>query len=576
MKITIDKQTIEIDKPMSVLEAARQVGIKIPTLCYYEDLPPVGSCGVCVVDIEGLGVKRACVTPVYDGMNISTHSQRVIKHRKMAIELMLSDHPLDCLTCERSGRCDLQTLAENLGITDVRYPRLKYKEKELDNTSPSLVRDPNKCIRCKRCVQMCENIQSVEAIDVMGRGYETTVTVAYDNGMGNSSCVNCGQCISVCPVGAIYEKRDIDLVWEAINNPDKFVVVQEAPAVRVSLAEEFGLDVGDDATGKMYTALRMLGFDAIFDTNFAADLTIMEEGTELLNRVKEGGPFPLITSCSPGWIKFMETFYPDMKENTSSCKSPQQMFGAMVKTYFAKKNNIDPRRIISVSVMPCTAKKFEALRPEMNASGYRDVDYVLTTRELVRMIKEVGIDFANLPETSADTLMGAYTGAAVIFGATGGVMEAALRSAYELYTGKTLPKLDFEKVRGMEGVRETSVDLNGLEVKVAVAHGLDNAGTLLDKVNEYKKKHKGQSPYHFIEVMTCPGGCVGGGGQPYGSTMGKRQQRAQGLYSIDRNLKMRKSHENPSVKKAYEEFLGEPNSKLAHKLLHTHYVRRKY
>ncbi len=576
MKVTIDNQTLELDKPIPILEAAKKVGIKIPTLCYYEDLPPIGSCGVCVVEIEGLGVKRACVTPVYDGMKIDTHSQEVIKHRKMAVELLLSDHPIDCLTCERSGRCDLQGLADNLGINDLRYPRLKYKEKPIDETSPSLYRDPNKCIRCKRCVQMCDNIQSVEAINVMGRGYETTVTVAYDHGMGNSPCVNCGQCISVCPVGAIYEKRDIDHVWEAINNPDKFVVVQEAPAIRVSLAEEFGLVPGDDVTGKMYTALRMLGFDAIFDTNFAADLTIMEEGTEFLKRVKEGGPFPLITSCSPGWIKFMETFYPDMKNNVSSCKSPQQMFGAMVKTFFARKNNIDPRRIISVSIMPCTAKKFEAARPEMDASGYRDVDYVITTREFIRMINEVGIDFANLAETSADTLMGTYTGAAAIFGATGGVMEAALRTAYEVHTGKTLPKLDFEEVRGMDGVRETTVDVNGLPVHVAVAHGLENARTLLEKVKEYKEKNDGQSPYHFIEVMTCPGGCVGGGGQPYGSTMKRREERARSLYTIDGKLKLRKSHENPAIKKSYEEFLGEPNSKLAHKLLHTHYVRRKY
>ncbi len=576
MKIYIDDKPIEVEENMTVLEAAKKAGISIPTLCYCEDLPPIGSCGVCVVEIEGLGIKRSCVTPVYEGMKIYTHTKEVIKRRKLAVELILSDHPMDCLTCERNGKCDLQALAERLGVNNIRFQKLESRKIPRDTTSYSLIRDPNKCIRCKRCVQVCEHIQSVWAIDVMHRGYDTNITVAFEKGLGNSVCVNCGQCSVVCPVGAIFEKRDIDYVWDALNDPDKFVVVQEAPAVRVSLSEEFGLPPGTDVTGKMYTALKMLGFDAVFDTNFSADLTIMEEGTEFLKRLEKGGPFPLITSCSPGWIKFMETFYPDMKECVSSCKSPQQMFGSMVKTYFAKKNNIPARNIVSVSIMPCTAKKFEAKRPEMNDSGYRDVDYVLTTREFVKMIKEVGIDFVNLPETSAEFLMGTYTGAGVIFGVTGGVMEAALRTAYELATGKTLKKVEFNEVRGMQGIREAEINIDGTKVKVAVAHGLGNARKLLDKVREYKAKHNGKSPYHFIEIMACPGGCVGGGGQPYGNTLKKREILGNGLYKIDDKMKLRKSHENPAIKKAYEDFLGEPNSELAHKLLHTHYITRKY
>ena len=576
MKIFIDDKPVELNKQVSVLEAAKEVGIKIPTLCHHVDLPAIGTCGVCVVDIEGLGIKRACVTPIYEGMKIKTHSQEVIKQRKLAVELILSDHPFECFTCEKSGACDLQELAQNLGITKLRFPHLDYKALPKDRSSAAIVRDPNKCIRCKRCIQVCKNVQSVNALDVMHRSYDTNITVSYDNGVGNSACVNCGQCTTVCPVGAIYEKSDVDHIWEALNDPDKFVVVQEAPAVRVSLAESFGLPTGSDATGKMYTALRMLGFDSVFDTNFSADLTIMEEGTEFLTRVAKGGPFPLITSCSPGWIKFMETFFPDMKKCVSTCKSPQQMFGALVKTYFAKKNNLDPKKIVSVSIMPCTAKKYESRRPEMNDSGYRDVDYVLTTREFIRMVKEAGLDFANLKESSTDYLMGSHTGAAVIFGVTGGVMEAALRTAYEVHTGKELPALDITAPRGLEGVKEATIDVDGLPVKIAVAHGLENARELLQKVRDYKAAHNGESPYHFIEIMCCPGGCIGGGGQPYGTSMAKKQVLGDGLYDIDKNMKLRRSHNNQAVKTCYEEFLGEPNSKLAHKLLHTHYVSRKY
>lgn len=576
MKVYIDEQLLELEEKISVLEAAKQVGIKIPTLCHHDDLPAIGTCGVCVVDIEGLGIKRACVTPIYDGMKIRTHTKEVIQQRKLAVELIMSDHPVDCLTCEKNGHCDLQEIAKNMGIRELRFPRLEYKNLEKDLTSPSVIRDPNKCIRCKRCIEVCKNVQSVHALDVMNRSYATNITVAYDHGLGNSVCINCGQCGMVCPVGAIFENREIEEVWKVLSDPDKFVVVQEAPAVRVSLAEEFHLPLGEDLTGKMYAALRMMGFDEVFDTNFAADLTIMEEGTEFLTRLKEGGPFPLITSCSPGWIKFMESFHPKMKKCVSTCKSPQQMFGAMVKTYFAKKNGIQAKNIVCVSIMPCTAKKYEAKRPEMNASGYRDVDYVLTTREFLKMIQEIGIDFPNLDEGNADFALGAYTGAAVIFGATGGVMEAALRTAYEVHTGKALANLDFEMVRGLEGIKEAAIDVEGTEIKIAVAHGLDNADKLMKKITKYKEEHDGESPYHFVEIMACPGGCVGGGGQPFGNTMKKRAELGQGLYAIDKKMKQRKSHENAAVQQAYEEFLGEPNSKISHKLLHTHYVTRKY
>jgi iron-only hydrogenase group A len=455
-------------------------------------------------------------------------------------------------------------------------------KKEIDESSTSIVRDPEKCIKCQRCVQVCQEVQSVAAIDMIQRGFDTIMGLPFEMGLADTVCINCGQCISVCPVGAIYEKLNEKDVWDALSDPNKHVIVQEAPAVRVAIGEEFGMEPGTVTAGKMHSALKRLGFDKVFDTNFSADLTIMEEGTELIGRAKHAistgdmSKLPIITSCSPGWIKFMETFYPNLMNNVSTCKSPQQMFGALSKTYYADKEGIDPAKIISVSIMPCTAKKYEAQRPEMRASGYQDVDFVLTTREFARMIKLAGIDFANLPDVTADSPMGEYTGAATIFGATGGVMEAALRTGYELISGETLPSVDLKMVRGMDGVKEADVEIPGLPfpLKVAIAHGLGNARKILDRVSKQIEKD-GKSEYHFIEIMACPGGCVGGGGQPYGSTLAVRAKRAYGLYNEDSTmLTHRKSHENEQIKQLYKEFLGEPNGEKAHHLLHTKYTRR--
>jgi NADH-quinone oxidoreductase subunit G len=577
IKLTVDGKEIAVAAGTTILEAARQSGITIPTLCYHQNLKPTASCGVCVVEIAGSPLKRSCCTPVEPGMKVTSNSKSLRSLRKSLVELILSNHATECPTCVANNKCELQDLANAMGVDFDRF-NLVVADKPLDATSPSVHRDPKKCIVCGRCVTVCSDIQTVSAIDMVNRGFDVSVNTFFKEGLGNSSCVNCGQCTVFCPTGALRERSETDDVWDAILDPGKIVVVQEAPAIRVTLAEEFGLEMGTVTTGKMYAALKKIGFDYVFDTNFTADLTIMEEGTELIERVKSGGLLPLITSCSPGWIKFMETYFPDFAPYTSTCKSPQQMFGTLVKTYFAKEKGLDPAKIVSVSVMPCTAKKFEARRPEMHDSGFQDVDHVLTTRELVRMIKEAKIDFKNLPDESPDDLMASYTGAATIFGATGGVMEAAIRSAYFLLAGKNLADLDVKAVRGLEGIKEATLTipaqgLGDLTVKVAVAHGLGNARQLMEKVQE-QIRATGKSEYAFIEIMACPGGCVGGGGQPYGSVIADRARRGEGLYREDKNLARRQSHENPGVTLIYEKFLGHPGSPTAHQLLHTCYFER--
>jgi len=564
--LTIDGEQVTVAEGTTIMDAAKQVSIRIPSLCYLQGLIPHGACGVCVVEVEGeRTITRSCVRPVQQGMKVHTNTPTLRNIREMLVELLLSNHPAECFVCERGETCELKDLASTLGVKDIRFDT-KPPKFAIDDSSVAIVRDPNKCVLCGRCIRVCSGVQTVEAIDFVNRGDTLIVGPGADKGLGESNCVNCGQCIHVCPVAAITEKSCINEVWDAIDNAEKHVVVQEAPAVRVALGEELGLPPGTLVAGKMHTALRKLGFDTVFDTNFAADLTIIEEGNELVKRVKESGTLPMITSCCPGWIKFMEEFYPDLIPNVSTCKSPQQMFGALAKTYFAGAADIDPSRIVSVSVMPCTAKKYEAQRPEMCSSGYRDVDYVLTTREIARMIREAGINFAELPDKPAESLMGAYSGAATIFGATGGVMEAAIRSAYKIITGEELEKIDIMPVRGMSGVKTATVDVGGLKVKVAVAHGLGNARPILDEIRA------GKSPYHFIEIMACPGGCVGGGGQPIGFDMAIRSLRGETLYSEDKFSTVRKSHENPSIKKIYEDYLTEPLGEKSHHLLHTKYT----
>jgi len=566
--ITINDQAVPAREGMTVLQAAREAGIHIPTLCYHPDLPPLGACRVCLVEIEGeRNLQPSCAFPVRPGMKVRTHSPTVRKARRTVVELLLSDHPSDCTTCARNGNCELQALAEELGLREVRV-RVEPPGREVDDSSPAVVRDPDKCILCRRCIETCAQIQGVSTLRIKGRGYDSIIGAPFDLPMGHALCVYCGQCINRCPTGALTEKSHIPLVWAALDDPNTFTVVQTAPAVRVALGEALGLPPGEIVTGKLTTALRRLGFDRVFDTNFAADLTIMEEGHELIHRLQHGGVLPQLTSCSPGWIKFLEHFYPELIPNLSTCKSPQQMFGAVAKTYFAQEAGIDPAVMRVVSIMPCTAKKFEAARPEMCASGYRDVDYVLTTRELAQMIKEAGLDFANLPESDYDDPLGESTGAAVIFGVTGGVMEAALRTAYEVITGQKLENVEITAVRGMEGVREAVVEAGELELRAAIAHGLANAAQLLDKVVS------GEANYHFIEIMACPGGCLGGGGQPIPTSPEIREKRADAIYEADRRLPIRRSHENPSIQRLYEKFLGHPLSERSHHLLHTHYVPR--
>ena len=569
INLTIDGQKVQVERGATLLQAAKQAHIHIPTLCYLDEVQAIGACRVCLVEVEGnRALQAACVFPASEGIVVNTSTERVRKARKFSVEMLLSNHPFDCLTCARNLNCELQAIAEELGVREVRFTGA-MSAGGIDEGSPSLRRDQSKCILCRRCVSVCQNIQTVTALFPQGRGFESKVAPAFDESINDAACTNCGQCSLVCPVGAITEKSSIAAVWEALSDPTKFVVVQDAPAVRAALGEEFGYPPGTLVTGKMLAAVRKLGFDRVFDTNFTADLTIIEEGNELIKRVKEGGTLPLITSCSPGWIKFIEHFYPEFLPHLSTCKSPQQMLGALAKTYFAEKEGINPKDMVTVSIMPCTAKKFECERPEMTDSGYQDVDYVLTTRELARMIKEAGIDFKNLEDGEYDAPMGEYTGAGTIFGATGGEMEAPLRTAYEVLTGKTLPNLDLVAVRGLTGIKEATVFVEGVgDVKVAVAHGLGNARKLMERLK------KGEANYHFIEVMACPGGCVGGGGQPIPVNSEIRKLRAEALYAEDRGLPHRKSHENASVVRLYEEYLKEPLGEKSHRLLHTKYKNR--
>ena len=565
VNITIDGQKLQVPKTATVLEAARAAGIKVPTLCYHPELRPEGNCRVCMVEVAGArSLVASCVYPVNDGMVVKTSTEAVRAARKTVVELLLANHPQDCLSCQRNLSCELQSIAADLGIRKVRFDG-ERKQHPLDDRNPSIVRDQSKCILCGRCIRACSERQGVHVYSFANRGFDTVVVPAFNQGLHEVACTYCGQCVSVCPTAAIVIKDDTAKVWRELGNPEKHVIVQTAPAVRVALGEELGLEPGAIVTGKMVAAIRKLGFNRVFDTNFAADVTIMEEGAELLERLNHSGKLPMITSCSPGWVNFAELIYPDLLEHLSTAKSPQQIFGALAKTYYAEKMGIDAKNIVSVSIMPCTAKKAEAARDEMNASGYRDVDIVLTTRELGAMIREAGIDFSTLPDDEYDAPMGIATGAGVIFGATGGVMEAALRTVSELVTGEELECIDFHGVRGLKGVKEAEVQIGDTVVKVAVAHTLLNARTLLEQIRE------GKSHYHFIEIMACPGGCISGGGQPISSCADIREKRINALYECDQCSALRKSHLNPAVKELYENWLGKALGEKSHKLLHTHY-----
>ena len=574
INLTIDGLNVTVPEGTTILEAARTAGIDIPTLCFLKDINEAGDCRMCIVEVEGRrGFATSCIQKVEEGMVVKTNSKDVSEAREVVLDLILSNHHKDCLTCVRNGNCELQKLAQRYNKQDILYSG-ELCEHEIDCGSPSIVRDFNKCVLCRRCVATCKKVQKIGAIDVANRGFNSCVSTVDNLSLNDVNCTNCGQCIMSCPTGALREKDNTKDVWNLIKDEDKYVVVQTAPAVRAALGEEFGLPIGTNVTGKMVTALRRMGFDKVFDTNTGADFTIVEEANELLERLQNGGTLPMITSCSPGWVKYIEMNYPDQLAHVSSCKSPHQMFGALIKSYYAEKIGVAPEKISVVSVMPCIAKKFEANREQMNVNGIRDVDYVITTRELARMIKQAGLDFVNLEDSTFDDPMGEATGAAAIFGTTGGVMEAALRTAFEKITGETLKDVNFEAVRGEEGIKRATVKIGDKEVKAVVAHGLGNAQIVMDEIKS------GKADYQFVEIMACPGGCIMGGGQPIRSskeraTIEIRKLRADCLYSIDEKSTIRKSHENPVVLKMYEDYLGEVGGHRAHELLHTSYVERE-
>ncbi len=575
VNLTIDGTEVKVPKGTTLLEAARQIGIDIPTLCFLKGINEVGDCRMCIVEVEGRrGFATSCIQKAEEGMVVHTNTPSVVEARRVVLDLILSNHPQDCLTCTRSGNCELQAIANKFNVKKIEFEGEKIKY-PIDELSPSIVRDTNKCILCRRCVSTCKKVQKIGAIDCINRGFESCISTVDNQSLNNVNCTFCGQCIESCPVGALHEKETIDDVWEKLKDPDSYVVVQTAPAVRAALGEEFGMPIGTNTTGKMITALKRLGFDKVFDTNTGADFTIMEEANEFVERFSNGGVLPMITSCSPGWVRYIEMNYPELLPHLSTCKSPHQMFGALIKSYFAEKEGIDPKKIYVVSVMPCIAKKFERQRKEMkNSDGLDDVDNVITTRELARMIKQANIDFEKLEDSEFDSPMGEATGAAAIFGTTGGVMEAALRTAQDTLTGKNLDKIDFEAVRGGEGIKRATVEINGTKVKVVAASGLGNAQEIMEEIKS------GKADYQFVEIMACPGGCVMGGGQPIKTSKERaeidiRKLRADCLYSIDEKSTIRKSHENPVLKKVYKEFLEKPGSHKAHELLHTHYEKRE-
>ncbi len=574
VNIKINGMPLSVPKGISILEAARYAGIEIPTLCYLKDINEIGACRICMVEVVGArSLVSACVFPVNEGMEIYTNTEKVRHSRKTTLELILSTHSKNCLSCIRSGTCELQQLCKEFGVDDPDYFKGENIHYEFDDSAAHMIRDNNKCILCRRCVAAC-NAQGIGVIGANARGFDTHISSAFDKDLAEVSCISCGQCIVNCPTGAIVEKDDTDKVLEAINDPDKFVIVNTAPSIRATLGEAFGMHIGTNVEGKMVAALRRLGFDKVFDTDFAADLTIMEEANELVERVKNGGVLPMITSCSPGWIKYCEHYYPELIPHLSTCKSPQQMFGATMKTYYAQKLGMDPANMVVVGVMPCTAKKFETKRPNEAASGYPDIDIAITTRELARMIENAGIYFKHLPDEEFDSPFGESTGASTIFGATGGVMEAALRTAVKAITGEEAPSPDFTEVRGMKDIKEASYKVGDLDVKVAVASGTKNAQYLMDKIKD------GTADYTFIEIMGCPGGCINGGGQPIQHAVVRnfvdlKARRAEALYEADRKNEKRCSHENSAIKELYDSFLGEPGSHKAHEILHTSYVPRK-